>query len=335
MLGFWNKISEIGADREAKSISEKDLILTNRIVLFIFITLFLLFFYNFVLDGWTPFSRSLFFGNIGAIITIYSLNHFGFYNASRIVLSWMCSIYPFMTSLNSKLADVAGVEEAMYYMPRLYIIITSVIPILVFSYREWPYLALSLAGGFVPLLFFDFIHEQFAVGYHQLGFSGSIYHVFNAIALTAYSVFIAASLFFKRINEQHESNNLKLIHSLEKKNAELLEKNTQIESQAKDLETANYEIKVVNENLEQVVDKRTKELLDQSIQFQLFSYKNSHELRAPLANVLGVLDLLKGAESHQEIKQLVDLLNKSCKDLDRIVHEINHLLNKAVYKEEG
>lgn len=216
-------------------------------------------------------------------------------------------------------------------MPRLFIIITSVVPILIFSFREWKPLVLSLLGGAIPLLLFDSIHEFFGVGYQQLGFEGSLYHVFNAISLTAYAVFISALLSFKRINEKTEIKNLELIASLERKNTELSEKNIRIEEQATDLERANLEIKVINENLEKTVNYRTQKIIDQSAQFQIFSYKNSHELRAPLANVLGVLDLLKESKSLEETQQLVDLLNESCKDLDRIVHEINHILNKSSF----
>lgn len=327
----WNKVSNIGTDGELNASRNRSIILTNQIVLVLFIVLFVLFLVNFNINGWTTFNQMLLFGNIGAICTILTLNHFGLSVLSRIFLSWMCSVYPFYASINDKLDAAIPIEEAMYFMPRLFILTTAIIPVLVFNIKEEKILlALSLLGSFVPLFFFDTVHESYGVGFYQVGFDGNAYPRLHAITLASYAIILAAAFFFKNINNRFASKNLALIESLERKNQELMSKNGQIEEQSKELELANYEIRLINSNLEKVVNKRTKKLLDQATQFQIFSFKNSHELRAPLANVMGVLDLLRDAQTQQETRQLLELLNQSCRDLDKIVHEINIILNQSM-----
>ncbi|MEQ8904480.1 histidine kinase dimerization/phospho-acceptor domain-containing protein [Ekhidna sp.] len=329
----WRKISNVGIEKISDADKARNVIISNRLVFIIFITMLILFLVHYRYNGWNTFNQFLLFGNFGAFTMISSLNRLGFSLLSRIILSWMCSIYPFISSINVKLSNEVTIEEPMYFMPRLFIMTTSVIPILVFNFKEKVGLALGLMGSFIPLFFFDPIHQFLNIGYFQMGFESISYFTFHVITLASYVIFIVATIFFKRENEKYERRNLSLIDSLEKKNAELTHKNQQIEKQSKDLESANYEISIINSNLEKVVNKRTKKLLDQATQFQMFSFKNSHELRAPLTNVMGIIELLKEAESQEEINKLLILLNKSCKDLDKVVHEINEILNESYLKE--
>ncbi|WP_425392063.1 histidine kinase dimerization/phospho-acceptor domain-containing protein [Ekhidna sp.] len=326
----WDKISHIGTDGELHVSKNRSIILTNQSVFFLFCILLGLFFFNFSINGWSNFNRLLLYGNLFAITFIFSLNHLGQANISRVFLCWMCSVYPFYASISVKLNGVAEIEEAMYFMPRLFILTTAIIPVLVFSFQEKLLIGISLLGSLIPIVFFDRIHEIFGVGYYDLGFTGASYPRLNAITIASYTIILVVSFFFKSINERFANKNLRLIDSLERKNLELTNKNQQIEEQSKELEVANYEIRLINSNLEKVVNKRTKKILDQATQFQIFSFKNSHELRAPLTNVMGVLELLKDAKSQQEMRQLLDLLNESCKNLDEVVHDINRILNESV-----
>ena len=280
----WRKVSHIGTSDGLST--NRNIVLTNQIVFVIFIVLLGLFITNYQLNGLTTFGKLLLFGNLFAFSFILTLNYLKLSTISRIFLSWMCSIYPFFASINDKLDRFIVAEESMYFMPRLFIITTSIIPVLIFSMRERIPLSLSLLGSAIPLFFFDIIHEQLGVGYYQLGFEGVGYARLNAITLASYLIILSAAFFFKNINEKFALKNEALIESLKFKNQELVNKNGQIEEQSKDLKLANYEISLINSNLEKVVNKRTKKLLDQATQFQIFSFKNSHELRAPLANVM-------------------------------------------------
>lgn len=58
------------------------------------------------------------------------------------------------------------------------------------------------------------------------------------------------------------------------------------------------------------------------------SYKNSHQLRAPVANIIGLVDLLKRDNFKTEYNEkIVRHLEETVKKLDQIIHEINGLSN--------
>ena len=73
--------------------------------------------------------------------------------------------------------------------------------------------------------------------------------------------------------------------NVEKLNEEINEKNEA-------LKTMNEEIQKINNNLEQSVKNRTERILDQNEKLIKYAFINSHEIRGPLARVLGLLYLI-------------------------------------------
>lgn len=61
------------------------------------------------------------------------------------------------------------------------------------------------------------------------------------------------------------------------------------------------------------------------------AFKNSHELRAPLVNFLGIVNLLKERmDASEDERLLVEFLEKSAKKMDEVTRDINALINKSV-----
>lgn len=53
-------------------------------------------------------------------------------------------------------------------------------------------------------------------------------------------------------------------------------------------------------------------------------FKNSHELRAPVATIMGIVDLIGSEDFHNEYqRELFQYLGKTIQKLDEIIHEIN------------
>jgi signal transduction histidine kinase len=74
----------------------------------------------------------------------------------------------------------------------------------------------------------------------------------------------------------------------------------------------------INEQKEQ-----QKQLEMQNKQLLEIAWTQSHELRAPLANIMGLLHLLKIDQINAEIQQLyLEKLEEAAKDLDKIIHNV-------------
>lgn len=103
-------------------------------------------------------------------------------------------------------------------------------------------------------------------------------------------------------------------------NQSIKDQKEEIETQSERLSVANKQIKELNSNLETKVQERTKQLLE-------YSFKNSHEVRAPLARILGLIDLYKSDKSQIDVDDIVVKLEQSAIELDDIVREVNNILN--------
>lgn len=88
----------------------------------------------------------------------------------------------------------------------------------------------------------------------------------------------------------------------------------------------NEELNTINEMLEQKVSERTKVLEERNAQLTEYAFINSHLLRAPLSQILGLSNLLTHEDLNVKHKEIVDALAKSTTELDQIIRKISDLL---------
>ncbi len=89
----------------------------------------------------------------------------------------------------------------------------------------------------------------------------------------------------------------------------------------------NEEIAKRNETLETEVEKRTKELLEYNQQLEQFAFIASHNLRAPVASLLGLGQLLEvSADNKAEVDQICTNMIATTRELDRVVRDLSTIL---------
>jgi tetratricopeptide (TPR) repeat protein len=86
----------------------------------------------------------------------------------------------------------------------------------------------------------------------------------------------------------------------------------------------------MNQNLERLVVERTASLEKQKAQLIEYAFINAHKLRAPLASILGLVNLLRLNIPDIEGKQIINYLKDSSEKLDRVVKSINETLQKGL-----
>jgi len=99
------------------------------------------------------------------------------------------------------------------------------------------------------------------------------------------------------------------------------------------IEKQNEEIQLKNVQLEKEVEYRTqelqntnKELIQQNNQLEQFAFIAAHNLRAPLARILGLANVLEVTSSVVEKEGLVSKLVSSSYDLDYVIKDLNTIL---------
>lgn len=130
-----------------------------------------------------------------------------------------------------------------------------------------------------------------------------------------------ASAFYKQRKMQQTVNKL-----LANKNREIEDRNKEIDAQAKRLLELNKSLENLNEGLEEKVKIRTQMLRKQNDVLSQYAFTNAHELRAPVANILGLIHLLEKTELTDKEKDVVIHLKKATDQLDNVIKEIRFKL---------
>lgn len=110
-----------------------------------------------------------------------------------------------------------------------------------------------------------------------------------------------------------------LVNTIETQNQELYNSRKIIEAQ--------HQILIEkNEGLELDIQSRTQELQDYNQQLEQFAFISSHNLRSPIARIMGLGNLLKITNNKEDEVMIKKELIQSARDLDRVVKDLNAIL---------
>lgn len=102
----------------------------------------------------------------------------------------------------------------------------------------------------------------------------------------------------------------------------------EIQQQASKLQDANTMISGMNNRLQTTVEQRTEELLARNRQLEEFAFINAHRLRAPIARVLGIANLLEMGQSEQDTHWMLGVIRQETENLDQVVRNINEVIHQ-------
>ncbi len=147
---------------------------------------------------------------------------------------------------------------------------------------------------------------------------------------------IVALLFYRNVRQKRV--HLKTLHDMNQEiasqNDELIELNHELNHQGnvlaeqnKLIEAQKVQLVKSNETLEHTVGVRTEELTKQNIQLEQFSYMTSHNLRSPVARLLGLTQLFnKNNLADPFNEQLIDRIRTSAQEFDVTMQDIALIL---------
>lgn len=173
--------------------------------------------------------------------------------------------------------------------------------------------------------------------------------------LVAFSILVVTIITYVRTRNIRRSNRLleetvrQKTQALMQTNQEILaqkeeiaQKNRMLVEQAAELAAQNEQLIQIqeevssqrdlltyqNENLELKVEKRTKELIEHTQQLEQFAFISAHNLRAPVARILGLGQLLEMSKSDPTRKEeIYPKLIQTTKELDSVVRDLNSILD--------
>lgn len=298
---------------------------------------------------------------LGLIYLIpFLLNRLGFTFFSRWLVGALPPICIVIFSITYKVLYPESVRIFNYLDVRFYLIGCLVIPLLVIQSSEKVLLSGTLAVSAILLIMLDPLFNFLHLGYeHLVGSIESDKYFFSAnfFSISAYLFILFCLLYEKRLSDKAMQENDILIAFLNKANQDLKEQKEEIGNQNSEITLQSQELLAKQEQLIQanaLIQKQKESLLkiqsgleselvsrnqeltnanDELIRYnnelQQFSYTLSHNLRGPLARLLGLTSLMGKDLAYLTGKQLelVHLVGQSATELDDVIRDLSKIID--------
>lgn len=150
------------------------------------------------------------------------------------------------------------------------------------------------------------------------------------IAILGIIMLLILSLAIVKILISQRGRQRKINQMLEANNRMIEEQNEKILAQSEELVVLNDNLKSVNDSLEAKIKKRTLLLEEKNKVLEEYAYANAHELRAPVASILGLTNLLQGTDLGSYEKELIGHLADSTKTLDDVLRSLREKLSDNI-----
>lgn len=333
--------------------------ITNLLTLVLSLLTFFLFCTLFFLFGWSPTS-----GYILAIAFLFLIIVFinrTYYNFGRLLFCLVPIYMSLIISLYGKYAEPYH-TYITYFDARYIILVTTILPAVSFRLQERVKMGACLFSSFACLILFDPIHSVLGIGYFQRGFDSPSYYYINYITLICFLVLLFGVLTLKAITERAESRAQKSLKELNQANAQFVNRNEELIRLNRAMELHNdemlaqqMEIKASREllaeanrmiseqqeklltynlQLERIVEEKNvdlvrtnEELVRHNNELRQFSYTVSHNLRGPVARLLGLTDLFSKPISQQEKEEIGIMVRKSGLELDGVLRDLSLIID--------
>lgn len=154
------------------------------------------------------------------------------------------------------------------------------------------------------------------------------------VAFLVMLIFILRTRNIRRINRE-------LVEAVEAQTREINEKNNILYRQREELAAQNEEliqsheeisaqrdlVARQNATLESEVEKRTRDVVEYNHQLEQFAFIAAHNLRAPVARILGLGNLMEiSGENEDQRAQIYPRIISSTRELDEVVKDLNTIL---------
>lgn len=110
-------------------------------------------------------------------------------------------------------------------------------------------------------------------------------------------------------------------------NESLMIMNQQIAEQKAEIEILNTHLEVKIEERTQELQEALDKLVSQNADLEQFAYIVSHNLKAPVAHILGLTSLLKLSSENKEEDEIAKRVRESAKNLEMVLSDLNHILD--------
>lgn len=337
-------ITNIGTLRAGTIGEARSIVLTNKVSVVVFLLSLLLFIPYATLYHWNLITTAIPIVGVSALLSIV-FNHYGLVGIARF---WLCLLLPvscLFVSIVSKLTFPV-VQDSEYYEFRFIMVTSAIIPCILFRVSESKLIYTAIAFHFVAVALYDPLHNLLNAGYYQQGQVDRSYYFTNVIVIFTLTLMIISILSVKKESESSEEKNLRLIRDLEERSerneaqkeqilrqSSVLSVNQQklsdayqlIERQKELLSRENKHLENEMVSMNKELTQTNDELIRSNNELRQFSFTVSHNLRGPVASLLGLVNLLDMESVEEENRQILAYIHESAHQLDGILNDLREI----------
>jgi signal transduction histidine kinase len=353
-MHFLRSLAETGVNFATAPSERRGIMLSNAVSLIIFSLNLILFVLYFIWYGWSAVTGMI---PVYALLCLSTLllNKNGNTTIGRF---WLCLFIPLSTtalSVYSKITYYHLQDELDYFTFRFIILASCVFPPIFFSLKEKAFLIASSALSLLVLVCYDPIHAFFDVPYRNGVLKVSNYSFTNVVVLITYFITVGAVFIMKWNSERSEDQAEELIYELNQINEDLIEKNTEIEAQNQEISLQADNLSINQRKLQdansiiaeqrgllykqnktlssELVDKNkdltetNTELIKHNNELRQFSYTVSHNLRGPVASLIGLVNLVDKKNFTEGDAQILAHIKSTLSQLDNIIRDLSKIID--------
>jgi signal transduction histidine kinase len=314
----------------------------------------------YALFGWsTTMPLILFVAMLFWLVII--LNNHGYDRAGRLLF---CLVPIWLTLIISIIGKFQNPHQSyiIYFDSRYILLATSILPGIVFNFKEKVPLVICLGSTFFCLMLFDPIHNMLGVGYYQRGFDTKSYYYINYITGISFAALISGVFILKwkhqvandetqkaltknlevtrdlqdsnhelqALTEEMEAQNEELVQQQEElltSREAIAKANEVIAQQAQDLEKYNKQLQELIEEKSGDLLKTNEELIQSNNELRQFSFSVSHNLRGPVARLLGLTNLMQLNQSPVDLEKGIQFIRDSATELDTLLRDLSTIID--------
>jgi serine phosphatase RsbU (regulator of sigma subunit) len=229
LMTLWNKISQKGLKDEMAISEQKKLILTNQVSILMFLFIFTYITIITVLNLVSFHFSFLIYPLSFSILLIPYMNSKGFYRLTSFMISISFPVAVLIFSTLTKKGFHSSIDIIYYIIPRLLLLGTLVIPLILIDIRHRANLIIAVLINLSVLVSYDFVMGFFGVGLGSLPVTIDKYHLINVFIFLPYLLILTGIGFLLSINIRYEKRVQKLLEDVKEKNIELGEQKDYIE----------------------------------------------------------------------------------------------------------
>jgi tetratricopeptide (TPR) repeat protein len=143
------------------------------------------------------------------------------------------------------------------------------------------------------------------------------------LSLLTISIIVSALIGRLYIQKKRSEKQLAIL------NKEIASQNEEITMQTENLIETNNKLTYINENLDLLVKQRTEIIESQKNQIAHYAFMNAHEIRGPLATLLGLINIIEDENLLQQNKEIEQYLRKAAEKMDKVIHYTQDRLNSG------